>query len=102
MHRYSSRLGPGVILASLLLALALVAPLTAAPQAEAQAVVLFPDSRPYGRTYGEWGAAWWQWIYSIQTPVNPLLDGPCEVGQSGPVFFLVGNLGGSSTRTCTV
>src|SRR5262249_9630524 len=70
-------------------------------------VILSPDSRPYGRTYGEWSATWWQWAFSIQTPDNPLLDetgAKCGVGQSGPVFFLAGviNVSGSAERTCSV
>ena len=24
-----------------------------------------PDSIPYGLTYGEWTAKWWQWAYSM-------------------------------------
>jgi hypothetical protein len=54
-------------------------------------------------------ADWWEWVASIPTPENPLLDttgAECAVGQHGPVWFLTGIFGGSSpthvVRTCTV
>lgn len=55
-------------------------------------VKIFPvDSAPYGRTYGEWMAAWQQWATSIPATSHPLFDtGPASTGQSGPVFFLGG------------
>ncbi len=65
---------------------------------------VFPrDSVVFARTYGDWSAAWWQWAFSIPVSSNPLLDHDCNTGQSGPVFFLAGNItGGSSERNCTV
>jgi hypothetical protein len=51
------------------------------------------DSRPYGLTYGEWTAKWWQWAYSIPSDVHPAYDDNgkyCAEGQSGPVWFLAG------------
>jgi hypothetical protein len=68
----------------------------------------------YGKTYGEWGAAWWQWALELDVAVS---DHPfnmndsasnvdCSLGQSGQVWFLAGvgdSLSGVSvTRTCTV
>jgi len=49
--------------------------------------------RETGKTYGEWSAAWWQYVLSIPQSQNPLLDATgalCGQGQSAPVFFLVG------------
>jgi hypothetical protein len=47
------------------------------------------DSVVYGRTYGDWNAAWQQWADSISTANHPLFDnGDCRLGQSGPVWFL--------------
>jgi len=62
------------------------------------------DSVVYGRSYGEWSAAWWQWAYSIPVAHHPLFDkGDCSVGQSGPVWFLGGSFVSSSdVRNCTV
>jgi hypothetical protein len=50
-------------------------------------------SKPYGLSYGEWSARWWQWILSIPTQMNPNLDSTgahCAEGQSGHVWFLPG------------
>jgi hypothetical protein len=53
--------------------------------------VIDPNSVAYGRTYGEWSAAWWQWALSIPASQHPLFDtADCSVGQSGPVWFLGG------------
>ena len=40
---------------------------------------VFPiKSKPYGLTYGEWSAKWWQWAISIPTAESPMLDGTGE------------------------
>lgn len=53
--------------------------------------VIDRDSIAYGRTYGEWVAAWQQWVDSIPTAKHPLFDNSdCSTGQSGPVWFLGG------------
>ena len=69
--------------------------------------ILPPDSHPYGMTYSDWTAAYWQWALAIPAPMNPLADTTGEyadVGQSGPVWFL-GTLIGTAapvTRTFEV
>jgi hypothetical protein len=75
--------------------------LTAAP------IVLEPDTNPFGKTYGEWSADWWQWAFSVPVNKNPLKDTKgkyCGEGQpSGPVFFLAGSgTPGTYNRTCAV
>jgi hypothetical protein len=43
--------------------------------AEANPVSIFPiHSKPYGHTYGEWSAKWWQWFLSIPKSQNPAFD----------------------------
>jgi hypothetical protein len=67
--------------------------------------VLPPHSRPDGKTYGQWGAAWWQWAYSFPAEINPILDETgafSGLGQSGPVWFLAGSSGATVERACTV
>jgi hypothetical protein len=69
--------------------------------------IFLPDSQPYGLTYGEWTAKWWQWAHSITTENNPQLDETGEdctqaQNQTGPVWFLAGTSGGSAERTCTI
>lgn len=64
-------------------------------------------SRVAGRSYGEWNARWWQW--AVQFPdnpqANPVMDpdgSAAALGQSGPVWFLAGNYGGTSVRNVTI
>lgn len=64
-----------------------------------------PDRRAFGKTYGEWAAAWQQWAFGIRASQSPFLDDTGQfagVGQSGPVWFLAGNFGGTSVRNITV
>jgi len=75
------------------------------PVLAAAAAVIPAGSKPYGKSYGEWGAAWWNWAISIPYSSNPIFDpdgSSCGVGQSGPVWFLAGSPGGTVTRTCSV
>jgi hypothetical protein len=63
--------------------------------------VIAADSVAFGRTYSEWSAAWWQWAFSIPVASHPLFDnGDCNIGQSGPVWFLGGKFCPSG-QTCT-
>ena len=69
--------------------------------------ILPPSATAFGKTYGAWSSAWWQYVESQPASSNPLVDhtgAGCSVGQSGPVFFLVGTNGsGAATRDkCTV
>ena len=75
--------------------------------------ILPPTSRPYGKTYGEWSAAHWKWVYSLPVDAHPLFDtAACDAGQSGRVWFLGGTFTlleqepgvviGNATRDCTV
>jgi hypothetical protein len=64
------------------------------------------DSQPYGKTYGEWTVAYWQWALGIPFAQNPWANDPtgafAGVGQAGPVWFLGGTLGSSVERTLTI
>ena len=68
--------------------------------------VLPPSSNSFGKTYGEWNASWWQWLFSVpasknQELMNNAVD--CTVGQSGNVWFLAGSFSsGTFTRSCTI
>ncbi len=102
---------------ALLLAVTLLAMLTALASAQpAQAVgktdprVLPPSSYPYGLSYSEWSIKWWHWATATPfsaSPLNTTLDpaAGCGVGQSGSVWFLGGALGSPGdgiTRDCVV
>jgi hypothetical protein len=55
------------------------------------------ESDPYGVSYTEWTARWWQWAFSIpveNNPVNDMTGANCAINQHGPVWFLAGTLGG--------
>jgi hypothetical protein len=64
------------------------------------------NPKVYGKTYGEWAAAWWQWATSFPDGMNPVQDEDghlCNLGQSGPVWFLAGTFGGTGVeRDCTI
>jgi hypothetical protein len=67
--------------------------------------ILPPNSNSHGKSYGEWGAAWWQWALAIPEAQNPVTDTTgafSGVGQSGPVWFLAGTFGNSVERTVHV
>lgn len=65
--------------------------------------LLFPrEATPFGTSYEDWAAAWWQWAASIPKDESPFYGAPCEQNQSGNVFFLVGTTGGDATRSCTI
>jgi hypothetical protein len=68
-----------------------------------------PPVTPYGMSYEEWSAKWWQWALSMPNDQNPFFDegGNCDNGangQLGPVWFLTGviNTSGTAVRNCTV
>jgi hypothetical protein len=68
---------------------------------------VFPiNSKPYGLTYGEWAAKWWQWIMSIPAKDNPRLDitgEKCSVAQSDQnVWFLAQTPSGPVQRDCII
>jgi hypothetical protein len=82
----------------------------------ADAVIPAPiNSVPAGQTYGQWAAAFWQWVlgvpdnkYSARSEhqrVNPLKDitgEHCAEHQIGDVWFLAGSWVGSVNRSCTI
>lgn len=64
--------------------------------------VIPPGATPHGKTYAEWSAIWWQWMFSAPVGQNPGLDETgANIGwsQSGPVWFLAPNFGGTSVRS---
>ncbi|MGA7543100.1 MAG: hypothetical protein WBW34_08575, partial [Nitrososphaeraceae archaeon] len=67
--------------------------------------LVFPvDSKPYGKSYAEWSAIWWQWLLSIPEDKSPAGDPTgerCETNQQGQIWFLAGTFGGAAERTCT-
>lgn len=66
--------------------------------------VLPPASHPFGATYAEWAARYWQWAHSLPSTATPA-NGTASLsaGQSAPVWFLPGVSGNATiTRDVTV
>lgn len=64
-----------------------------------------PSSKPYGLSYGEWTARWWQWLLPIPSQNNPANDQTginCAQKQDGPVWFLAGAVSGKAERSCVI
>lgn len=81
-------------MATLLAVSAVLLPVRAEPTANPGVVPV--QTRLDGHSYGEWGAAWLQWLYAIPPAENPMLESSgahCGAGQSGPVWFLAGATG---------
>jgi hypothetical protein len=68
----------------------------------------FPEEdKPYGLSYGQWTAKWWEWCFSSPMSTNPLTDDTGEYShfnQSGPVWFLCGTFGENKfpNRNCKI
>jgi hypothetical protein len=99
---------PGLIALAVIAILALPAyPISPLAQASGQEnpMLFSPGSEPYGATYGEWTATWWQWFLSMPTNDNPINDQTgelCDSNQDGPVWFLTGSGGGQAVRSCEI
>ena len=56
-------------------------------------ISIFPvNSKPFGCTFEEWSARWWQWLLSIPKSINPAFDSTganANINQDNiEVFFL--------------
>lgn len=101
----SNRQGEKMLVISVVVVWIVMSAITSTAIAQSSNSVYPLDSKPYGLTYGEWTAKWWQWTLSIPKDVNPGGDTTgknCALKQSGPVWFLSGTFGGSATRVCTI
>src|SRR6266498_5787791 len=60
------------------------------------------DDQPFGKTWEEWTALWWQWVLAIPKDSNPGNDPDGKkLGMDqndSNVIFLVGTYGGSAER----
>jgi hypothetical protein len=65
--------------------------------------VLPPNSKAFGKSYGEWSAAFWKWLYSMPTNAHPLFEtADCSQSQVGKVWFLGGTFVVAETDTGAV
>lgn len=68
-------------------------------------MVFSAESHPFGLSFAEWTARWWQWALSIPLENNPIKDNKSRhyaINQTGPVWFLAGTGGGVVERKCTI
>ena len=102
--RLRARAAAGTALAGALVALVAGAPAAQASVADLQ--VYPPYAAPLGKTYSQYGAAFWKYALAQPAATNPITDDTgedCDNGQSGLVWFLAGTFGGDPvTRSCTV
>jgi hypothetical protein len=89
-HHFRLRLAMPLIVAAGLALDALCASAANAPK------VLPHNSSSHGKSYAEWSAAYWQWLFSLPVDGHPGTDSPdfnVTDGQSGNVWFLTGPFG---------
>jgi hypothetical protein len=79
--------------------------LVPAAASAAKPAIYPPGAKPFGHSYGEWSALWWQQALAVSASRHPNpFDAdavPCNLG-TRKVNFLVGTTGGSVSRTCTI
>src|SRR5215211_635072 len=109
MLGYDYRLNRITCFVALSALLMLLFSFTLLPVAGSNSVNIFPPgSKPYGLTYAEHIKNFWKLILSIPADKNPINDPTgekCANGQSNSnssVFYLSGNGGGKSDRTCKI
>jgi len=74
-------------------------------RAHANSAVFPLNSKPFGKSLSQWTEAWWQYVMQFdcaEIPTNDASGSNAAMGQSGPVYFLVGTSGGSANRTVTI
>jgi len=70
--------------------------------------IFLPESKSYGLSYEQHVKNFWKWIISLPQDKNPWADQTgknCVIGQletNASVFYLSGNGGGKTERTCTL
>src|SRR5678816_1415471 len=61
--------------------------------------------KAFGKTYPQFAAGWLEWALASPVSTNPILDNDGSfgaIGQSGKVWYLAGNFGGTTTRSLAV
>ena len=67
--------------------------------------VLDPGIKHFGKSYNQLTGDWYNWQVQFPFPTNPVVeDGAvdCTRGQTGQIWFLAGNFGGTSNRECAI
>ncbi len=93
------------VLVSIMVCAGLAQIASSGPPSSGQPAVFPTNSKPFGSTYAQWSARWWQWALALPVDGHPFLDSPdfqVAEGQSGNVWFLGAPLPGPTVRTCTI
>lgn len=62
-----------------------------------------PDSHPYGNSYAQWAANWFEWLVEIPAAEHPSLEPEnCDADQFGNAWFLAPSFGGHLDVSCTI
>jgi hypothetical protein len=103
---------PAPLLAAALAAiLTLVLTSAALAQPSANSRVYPTTAKPFGKTYAQWSAAWWQWALALPVEGHPFIEPSFDCnsannGQSGPAWFLALSLSSLEEplleRSCTI
>jgi hypothetical protein len=65
--------------------------------------VVPPQATPYGHSYADWLAKWWQWSLAFPADADPGSDTARQnSAQAGPVWFLAGVHGNAQTGVISV
>jgi hypothetical protein len=78
-----------IVYAGTMLIIICSVPFTYASSNNVNPGVFPPDSKPYGLTYAEWSAKWWEWFASISPESNPANDETgknCAIDQKTQMF----------------
>lgn len=96
------------MISAVLAAISLLYALPTPAKAEGSSFTIVPpNTAPFGMSYGEWSARWWQWAFALPFNIGPfnwpnLARPDCGIGQVGPVWFLAGYGPDPTAVTCRV
>ena len=76
-------------------------------QDDKESYIYLIGSEPFGIPYYQWTELWWNWLVGIPKDTNPALDIDGKYCQEGmqhdfAVFYLVGTLNETASRSCTI
>jgi len=88
-----------------MIAMAATTPGQAAAKANPNPGVRPANSKPFGKSYGEWSALWWQQALAVHKGSDSSFGAgsvDCTALGTSHVAFLVGTTGGAASRSCTL
>ena len=82
-----------LVVAALAAMLTLVLTSAVLAQRSADSRIYPRTARPFGQSYAQWSAQWWQWALALPVAGHPFIEpgfdcNSANNGQAGPVWFL--------------